>query len=191
MRTASPIVGRAVTRPKSRVHVTTHVEEVVDGVVEHVAGERLDREAGAVAARCPSRAHVAGTDRVEPVGDRAPPPRGSRPQPARVLRGVVVLLGGLVLIPVGEGRIVLAEHQREPTVADAVHVAHVAPVLERRPRAVVRTDANVGPGEYSRARPARSRGSAERRRRGRHSVRRSRTRGSAARAPTSSSSCPA
>jgi hypothetical protein len=41
--------------------------------------------------------------------------------------------GGLVLVPGLEERVVLLQHQREPSVEDPEHIAHVAAVLERRP----------------------------------------------------------
>ena len=60
----------------------------------------------------------------------------------RVLLGVAVGDGGLVLVPVREQRVVLAEHQLEPLVEQPEHVADVAAVLQRRPLARFR----AGPG---------------------------------------------
>ena len=51
----------------------------------------------------------------------------------RVLLGVPLLQGGHVLVPVGEGRLVLGQHQREPFVEQPVDVADVRAVLQRRP----------------------------------------------------------
>ena len=77
----------------------------------------------------------------------------------RVLLGVRLRLGGLVLVPVGELRVVLAQHHRDPGAEDDVHVADVAGVLQRRPGGRVRalgggrTGQQAVPGGHPGAQP--------------------------------------
>src|SRR5690606_33965641 len=77
------------------------VVQVVGDVVPRVPGERLDREDGAVAAPAGTLA-VAAPDRLEPVGERPSGVGQGDDDGGRVLRGVRVLEGGGVLVPVGE-----------------------------------------------------------------------------------------
>jgi hypothetical protein len=50
-----------------------------------------------------------------------------------ILGGVVVGDRGLILVPVGKLRFILGQHQPDPVVEDAVHVADVAAVFQRGP----------------------------------------------------------
>ena len=120
------------------------VPEVVLDVVEVVASDRLDGERGAVAAaaRCaPSRR------RTRPRSGRTaasrPPP--APPRPGGVLLPVAVGDGRGVLVPVLEERVVLGEHRRRRGGVEAEHVADVAGVLERRPRASGAAGRTSGP----------------------------------------------
>ena len=85
--------------------------------------------------RSPRRAQVS----ARPAARRtSPPPRSAAAAssgPTTAGSCSLVALGdrGLVLVPVGERRVVLVEHQREPLGEDPVHVADVAGVLQRRP----------------------------------------------------------
>ena len=47
------------------------------------------------------------------------------------VRPVALGDGGLVLVSVGEQRVVLAEHAVQPLVVESEHVPHIARVLER------------------------------------------------------------
>ena len=106
------------------------VVQVVDGFVDEVAGERRDGEGGAVTAptgAVPLRTADGGERRgdggrgiVQLAGDDG-----------GVVRSVALGDGGLVLVPVGEQRVVLAEHAVQPLVVESEHVPHMARVLER------------------------------------------------------------
>ena len=119
------------------------VIKVVDRVVNEVAGERLHREAGAVAARAGALPLVTGYRR-EPVRD-GPGRRAELVRDhERVLFPVAFRDGRLVLIPVREQRVVLGEHQLEPEVVEPQHVPDVAAILQRRPPVRRRPDAHAG-----------------------------------------------
>jgi SnoaL-like domain len=106
------------------------VVQVVDGVVDEVAGERRDGEGGAVTAptgAVPLRTADGGERRgdggrgiVQLAGDDG-----------GVVRPVALGDGSLVLVPVGEQRVILAEHAVQPLVVESEHVPHMARVLER------------------------------------------------------------
>ena len=154
-------------------------------VVQEVAGERGDRERRAVAAPA---GPLPRRDGGEPRSASPPRRRSSAATSAGSLSPYRRDRGG-VLVPVRVQRVVGAEHEPEPLVVDAEHVADVAAVLERRP------DVGRGP----RARPA-ARASAQACASARSRAAMSstaptkpsdRTRGTAARAPRSSPWCPA
>ena len=48
----------------------------------------------------------------------------------RVLLAVAIGDGGLVLVPIGERRIVVVEHEVQPAVEQPKHVAHVTGVFQ-------------------------------------------------------------
>src|SRR5918997_4819629 len=125
-----------------------HVDEVVHRVVDEVAGERLDREPGAVAAVAGALPLLAG-HAVEPVGERTGGLGDRGGDGRRLLLVVAVGDRSVVLVPVGEVGVVLGEHERQPLVVDAQNVAHVAGVLEGRPAVVRRARGQLvtGPGE--------------------------------------------
>lgn len=77
---------------------------------------------------------------------------------------------GLVLIPVGELRLILAQHQLDPVIEDAVHVADVAAVLQRGPHSGLTASVWQPPHESGSRHPTRS----ARRGRSRRSGRRAR-----------------
>src|SRR4051812_5191309 len=124
MTSASPI--RAPVSPRA------DVVQMMNGVVDHVASERLDRVADAVASGAGSVPLVAGDPR-EPVGK----PAGGDLENACNSRGILGLvplpLGRGVLVPVRILRIVDGEHEHEPLVIDPEHVAHVTRILEGGP----------------------------------------------------------
>src|SRR5438094_327030 len=111
-------------------------------VVDEVAGEGLHGEAGAVAARAGALPLVAG-HALEPARDGERRLAQRRRDLGGVLLAVAVGDGGLVLVPVREQRVVLAEHQLEPLVVQAEHVADVAGVLQRGPLGRLRAGAGV------------------------------------------------
>ena len=109
-----------------------HVVQVVHRVVHEVLAERAHGEQGAVAA--PTRAvPLVAVDRGERPGDGVGGDRQFAGDDQRVLLAVALGDGGHVLVPVGELRIVLGEHQGEPLFEQPEHVTDVAAVLERRP----------------------------------------------------------
>src|ERR671913_52003 len=71
-------------------------------------------------------------------------PPGERGQ-LRVLIAVALLDGGLVLVPVGELRVVLGQDAHQALVEQSEHVTDVGSVLQRRP------DVRLGPGDDGRA----------------------------------------
>src|SRR6266851_2170671 len=87
--------------------------EMVHRVVDEVAGEGLHGEAGAVAAVAGALPLVAG-HRLEAAGEGEGRLAQFGGDLGGVLLGVAVGDGGLVLVPVREQRVVLAEHQLEP-----------------------------------------------------------------------------
>ncbi len=103
--------------------------------------------------RVPRTVQVVGTERVEAGGehrrrfvDLAGHPRG-------ILFVVAVVHGRDVLVPVGERRVVVGEHQLQPLVVETEHITHVAGVLEcgpaiiRRPHGDVVSSEHVTPGD--------------------------------------------
>src|SRR5579863_8387822 len=97
------------------------VVEMVDGVVDEVAGEGLDGEAGPVAAPTgplPLACGHAG----EPAGDGLCGLGQRGGDHGGILLGVAFGYGGRVLVPVREQRVVPAEHQLEPLVVKPEHV---------------------------------------------------------------------
>src|SRR4029077_9480927 len=122
---------------------------MVHRVVHEVAGEGLHGEAGAVAAGAGALPLVAG-HALDPARDREGRLAQRRGHLARVLLAVAVGDGGLVLVPVREQRVVLAEHQVEPLVVQPEHAADVAGVLQRGPLIRLRAGAGVvGPVQRS------------------------------------------
>ena len=115
------------------------VVAVVQHVVEVVAGDRVDGELTAVVAQPAAGPGLVGgvPDRVVPRRDRLGRRHQLGADDRGVLEVVALLDGGDVLVPVGEGRLVLREHQVQPRAEDAVHVADVAGVLQRRPGVLV------------------------------------------------------
>ena len=102
---------------------------MVDGVVHQVAAERIDAEPGAVAAATLSLPLPI----VDPLEGFGQPERrvlefGGHDR--RVLPVVVVLNRRGVLVPVGIGGIVQAQHEVEALVIEATDVAHVAGVFQ-------------------------------------------------------------
>src|SRR5918994_4255069 len=107
----SPIAAVSRSRPsggRAGLESPRHVVEMVHGVVDEVAGKRLDREAGAVAAvaRAPPGVPRHG---VEPVGD----PGGVAGDVGSHLGGILLVVAvvdrGRVLVPVGKVGAVLGE----------------------------------------------------------------------------------
>ena len=80
--------------------------------------------------RRPTRRHVVALDRGEVVGEAVGRLGQIDGDGRRRLLPVAVLDRGGVLVPVGEDRIVLGQHEREPLVEDPIHVTDVARVLE-------------------------------------------------------------
>src|SRR5580693_9191140 len=105
------------------------VVQVMDRVVNEVAGERLDREMGAVAAAAGALplngGHVPETDRdsLGGFGQFTGHHDG-------ILLAVTVSDRGGVLIPVGVQGIVLGQHQLQPLVIQPQDVADMAAVLQ-------------------------------------------------------------
>src|SRR5262249_13252948 len=100
------------------------VGEVVHGVVNGVARQRLEGEWRSGAARTRPRREGAGYG-VVGVGVSLRGIEELSRYPSRILLRVTVVLCGLVLVPVREFRVVLGEHQLQPSEAHAVDVAHV------------------------------------------------------------------
>src|SRR4051812_42120104 len=124
---------------------TSYVVQVVHRVVQQVARQGVDREDRAITA--PAGAGPVGDLREaggQPLGGRWDLLRDG----CRVLLGVLVLYGGLVLVPVGEQRVVLGEHPHQPLVEQDEDVADVARVLQRRPDVGVRPIVYVGALEH-------------------------------------------
>ena len=107
--------------------------------MDEVAGERLDREPGTIAAR-PGRSRCSAVMASKTCSaSRSPAATSSLADGRGILLAVAIGDGGLVLVPVGERRVVLVEHQVEALVEQPEHVAHVTGVLERRPAVGLRT----------------------------------------------------
>ena len=131
----------------------------------------------------PARRRTASAERRRPRPARRRPWRGPARRTARCDRR-------LVLVPVGEQRVVLVQHQRQPLVEDAV--------TSRTWQAYSSGDHTPGAGRSRDVRAAEHllpgggvlRASRRRRRRRRPRARRSRTPGTAGRAPRSSPWCP-
>ena len=130
-------------RPGSGPSVPGHVVEMMDRVVEQVAAEPRDAEAGAVAA--PSgpepllaphscRSRQPARPRHRPTAPRRPP------GPARRSAASTAVTSWSQF---GIERIVLAQHEKEPLVVERADVAHVAGVLQRRPAVVGRASAHA------------------------------------------------
>src|SRR6266571_6960780 len=124
-------VARALRSGRYRA-LAGDVVEMVHRIVDEVAGEGLHGEAGSVAAAAGALPLGAG-HALEPGGDGGRRLVQRRGDLGGVLLGVAVGDGGLVLVPVREQRVVLAEHQLEPLVVQPEHVADVAGVLQRGP----------------------------------------------------------
>src|SRR6266571_3335282 len=148
-------VARALRSGRYRA-LAGDVVEMVHRIVDEVAGEGLHGEAGSVAAAAGALPLGAG-HALEPGGDGGRRLVQRRGDLGGVLLGVAVGDGGLVLVPVREQRVVLAEHQLEPPVVQPEYVADVAGVLQRRPRTRFRAGAGIvrAVGSGQRLRPRR------------------------------------
>src|SRR4051812_9115562 len=124
------------------------IVRVMNDVMQVIDGNRRDRELAAIAAQPAPRPRVVRHARIG-GGHRARRFDKFGRDDHRVLGAVVVLDGRSVLIPVGKTRLVLAEHEPDAVVEDAVHVANVATVFQRRPHS------RPGPhGDIGRTEPA-------------------------------------
>ena len=103
-------------------------------------------KAGAVAATTRAVPLVA-VDRGKRPGDGVGGDRQFAGDGDRVLLAVALGDGGHILVPVGELRIVLGEHQGEPLFEQLEHVTDVTPVLERRPDVGTRPLTYRGPDQ--------------------------------------------
>ena len=93
--------------------------------------------------RIPGALPLVGPHRLPRRGVRVPGGDELVGHHGGVLPVVAVLDRGHVLVPVREARRVGLEHQPQPLVEQPEHVAHVAPVLERRPLVVGRPQGRV------------------------------------------------
>src|SRR5687767_13389144 len=106
-----------------------HVVKMVDGVVDQISGERLDREASAVAPATRPFPRVA-LDGVETLRERSGICRQLSLHPLRIFLGVPLLDRGRVLVPVVVKRILFIKHAAKTFVIERVHIANVTRVLE-------------------------------------------------------------
>ncbi len=115
------------------------VMNVVNGIVEQIPRERVDREYGTVAASSCSRPGV-GRKRVESIREHRP----RCLQIQRYLYGVLLVVavcdGSPVLIPILVEGIVVFDHEYEASVEELEDVAYVAGVFERRPPLIRRSN---------------------------------------------------
>ena len=129
------------------------VPEVVDRVVDHVLGERGDGERRTVTAPAAALPLVA-VDGTERVGERD----ACLVQLDRHDRGVLFVVAlrqrGLVLVPVGEQRVVHVDHQGEAGPVQPQDVPHVRCVLERGPPGGIRARPQVLDGRVEHGDPA-------------------------------------
>src|SRR4029453_11289584 len=89
-----------------------HILQVVDGVVQEVASKRFDGEARAVGAR-PGPLPLVVAHTVKGGGELPSRHHQGLAHRRRIILPVALRYGGGVLIPIGEGRIVLRQHQPE------------------------------------------------------------------------------
>src|SRR5829696_2305250 len=108
------------------------VVRVMDDVMQVIDRDRLDGEFAAVAAQAAPCPPVGGHISVG-VGHNACGVEQFGSDRGRVLGCVVVGDRGFVLVPVGELRFILVQHQPHPVVEDSVHVADMAAVFQRGP----------------------------------------------------------
>ena len=172
-----------------RARSRCHVPEVMDRIVQQVAGERVDGEDGTVAS--PTTSLPLRT--LDAVEARRQPSSGVdqvATHLVRVLRAVVGLDGRGVLIPVLELRIVLGEHQLEPS-GRRVRTHHAHDTRTRAHSTPTARDDDEHPDPAAPG-PTRwhSPGSSRRSSADPSPPCRTSNRDTAARAPTSSSSCP-
>src|SRR4029453_4592583 len=112
------------------------VPEVVDPIVQEVLDKCQDRELLAIRPNPASRVLI-GLERLDPGNETLCSSFQLVSHHLRILLAVVLCDGCLVLVPVGKGRCVLAEHLDETSIEKAVHIADMGAILQRRP--------NVGP----------------------------------------------
>src|SRR5262249_50766094 len=109
-----------------------HILQVMDGVVQEVAPKRFDGEARTVGTR-PGPLPLVVAHAVEGGGEVLARHHQGLAYCRRIVLPVALRDGGGVLIPVGEGRIVLRQHQPEALLEQHKHVADVAAILEGGP----------------------------------------------------------
>src|SRR5712691_9650792 len=109
-----------------------HILQVVDRVVQEVASKRFDGEARAVGAR-PGPLPLVVAHAIEGGGELLSRHHQGLAHRRRIVLPVALRDGGGVLIPVGEGRIVLRQHQPEALLEQHKHVADVAAIFEGGP----------------------------------------------------------
>src|SRR5262249_47670992 len=109
-----------------------HILQVMDGVVQEVAPKRFDGEARTVGTR-PGPLPLVVAHAVEGGGEVLARHHQGLAYCRRIVLPVALRDGGGVLIPVGEGRIVLRQHQPEALLEQHKHVADVAGIFEGGP----------------------------------------------------------
>src|SRR3954469_25371476 len=100
------------------------IVRVMNDVMQVIDRNRCDRELAAVAAQPAPRPRVALHVLIG-GGHRARRFDKFGRDGHRVLGAVVILDGRRVLVPIGEARLVLVEHEPDAGVEDAVHIADV------------------------------------------------------------------